>query len=552
MSQNMFCYQCQETAGCAGCTKSGVCGKGPRTAALQDMLVWVTKGLSEVAVRMREENQNVPDGVNSQVVENLFITITNANFDDEAIIRKIKETLEMKRELAKSLSGTEPMSPAALWDDGEHMEEKAKSVGVLSTEDEDIRSLRELITYGLKGMAAYLKHAAALEAKAENRNTADGKRDTAAFLEKALAATLNPALTAEELTALALETGEYGVTAMALLDEANTSSYGHPEITEVSIGVRKNPGILVSGHDLYDLEQLLEQTDGTGIDVYTHSEMLPAHYYPAFKKYSHFVGNYGNAWWKQKEEFEAFGGPILLTTNCLVPPRDSYKERLYTTGAVGYPGCRHIEAGEDGKKDFSQIINQAKQCPPPVELETGSIVGGFAHNQVLALAEPIVEAVKSGAIKKFVVMAGCDGRAPSRNYYTDFAKALPKEAVILTAGCAKYKYNKLNLGDIGGIPRVLDAGQCNDSYSLAVIALKLKEVFGLEDINDLPIIYNIAWYEQKAVIVLLALLSLGVKNIHLGPTLPAFLSPNVAKVLVQQFGIAGIGTVEDDMKLFFE
>lgn len=552
MENKMFCYQCQETAGCAGCTKSGVCGKGPCTAALQDMLVWVTKGLSEVAVRMREENQNVPDEVNSQVVENLFITITNANFDDEAIIRKIKETLEMKRELAKSLSGTEPMSPAALWDDAEHMEEKAKSVGVLSTEDEDIRSLRELITYGLKGMAAYLKHAAALEAKTENRNTADGKRDTAAFLEKALAATLNPALTAEELTALALETGEYGVTAMALLDEANTSSYGHPEITEVSIGVRKNPGILVSGHDLYDLEQLLEQTDGTGIDVYTHSEMLPAHYYPAFKKYSHFVGNYGNSWWKQKEEFEAFGGPILLTTNCLVPPRDSYKERLYTTGAVGYPGCRHIEAGEDGKKDFSQIINQAKQCPPPVELETGSIVGGFAHNQVLALAEPIVEAVKSGAIKKFVVMAGCDGRAPSRNYYTDFAKALPKDAVILTAGCAKYKYNKLNLGDIGGIPRVLDAGQCNDSYSLAVIALKLKEVFGLEDINDLPIIYNIAWYEQKAVIVLLALLSLGVKNIHLGPTLPVFLSPNVAKVLVQQFGIAGIGTVEDDMKLFFE
>ena len=552
MENKMFCYQCQETAGCAGCTKSGVCGKGPRTAALQDMLVWVTKGLSDVAVRMREENQNVPDEVNSRVVENLFITITNANFDDEAIIRKIKETLEMKREFAKSLSGMEPMSPAALWDDAEHMEEKAKSVGVLSTEDEDIRSLRELITYGLKGMAAYLKHAAALEAKAENRNTAEGKRDTAAFLEKALAATLNPALTAEELTALALETGEYGVTAMALLDEANTSSYGHPEITEVSIGVRKNPGILVSGHDLYDLEQLLEQTDGTGIDVYTHSEMLPAHYYPAFKKYSHFVGNYGNAWWKQKEEFEAFGGPILLTTNCLVPPRDSYKERLYTTGAVGYPGCRHIEAGEDGKKDFSQIINQAKQCPPPVELETGSIVGGFAHNQVLALAEPIVEAVKSGAIKKFVVMAGCDGRAPSRNYYTDFAKALPKDAVILTAGCAKYKYNKLNLGDIGGIPRVLDAGQCNDSYSLAVIALKLKEVFGLEDINDLPIIYNIAWYEQKAVIVLLALLSLGVKNIHLGPTLPAFLSPNVAKVLVQQFGIAGIGTVEDDMKLFFE
>lgn len=554
MENKMFCYQCQETAGCAGCTKSGVCGKGPRTAALQDMLIWVTKGISEAAVRMREENQNVPDEVNSQVIENLFVTITNANFDDEAIIRKTRETLAMKRDIINSLSTTEGLSEAALWDDAEHMEEKAKSVGVLSTEDEDIRSLRELITYGLKGMAAYLKHAAALERKAERvaGYNAAGKRDTEEFLEKALAATLNPDLTVQELTALALDTGEYGVTAMALLDEANTSSFGHPEITEVSIGVRKNPGILVSGHDLYDLEQLLEQTDGTGVDVYTHSEMLPAHYYPAFKKYSHFVGNYGNAWWKQKEEFEAFGGPVLLTTNCLVPPRDSYKERLYTTGAVGYPGCKHIEAGVDEKKDFSEIINHAKRCPAPVELETGSIVGGFAHNQVLALAEQIVEAVKSGAIKKFVVMAGCDGRAPSRNYYTDFAAALPKDTVILTAGCAKYKYNKLNLGDIGGIPRVLDAGQCNDSYSLAVIAMKLKEVFGLDDINDLPIIYNIAWYEQKAVIVLLALLSLGVKNIHLGPTLPAFLSPNVANVLVEQFGIAGIGTVEEDMKLFFE
>ena len=428
----------------------------------------------------------------------------------------------MKRDLIDCLSGTEGLSEAALWDDAEALEEKAKGIGVLSTEDEDIRSLRELITYGLKGMAAYLKHAAALERKAENGAGyhADGMRDAEEFLEKALAATLDQNMTVSELTALALETGEYGVKAMAILDEANTSAFGHPEITKVSIGVRKNPGILVSGHDLCDLEQLLEQTEGTGIDVYTHSEMLPAHYYPAFKKYAHFAGNYGNAWWKQKEEFEAFGGPVLLTTNCLVPPKDSYKGRLYTTGAVGYPGCKHIEAGADGTKDFTEMINQAKQCPAPVELETGSIVGGFAHNQVLALADPIVEAVKSGA--------------------------------ILTAGCAKYKYNKLNLGEIGGIPRVLDAGQCNDSYSLAVIALKLKEVFGLDDINDLPIIYNIAWYEQKAVIVLLALLSLGVKNIHLGPTLPAFLSPNVANVLVEQFGIAGIRTAEEDMKIFFE
>ena len=554
MENRMFCYQCQETAGCSGCTKSGVCGKGPRTAALQDMLVWVTKGISEAAVRLREENRNVPDEVNSRVMENLFITITNGNFDDEAIIRRIRRTLAMKRDLIDCLSGTEGLSEAALWDDAEAMEEKAKGIGVLSTEDEDIRSLRELITYGLKGMAAYLKHAAALERKAENGAVyqADGMRDAEEFLEKALAATLDQNMTVSELTALALETGEYGVKAMAILDEANTSAFGHPEITKVSIGVRKNPGILVSGHDLCDLEQLLEQTEGTGIDVYTHSEMLPAHYYPAFKKYAHFAGNYGNAWWKQKEEFEAFGGPVLLTTNCLVPPKDSYKGRLYTTGAVGYPGCKHIEAGADGTKDFTEMINQAKQCPAPVELETGSIVGGFAHNQVLALADPIVEAVKSGAIKKFVVMAGCDGRAPSRNYYTDFARALPKDTVILTAGCAKYKYNKLNLGEIGGIPRVLDAGQCNDSYSLAVIALKLKEVFGLDDINDLPIIYNIAWYEQKAVIVLLALLSLGVRNIHLGPTLPAFLSPNVANVLVEQFGIAGIRTVEEDMKIFFE
>lgn len=550
MENGMFCYQCQETAGCSGCTKSGVCGKGPRTAALQDMVVWLTKGLSEAAVRMREERLSVPDSLNRQVIENLFITITNANFDDEAIISNIRETLRLKRKLVGQLADRTGLSEAAVWDEIEQLEEKASQVGVLSTKDEDIRSLRELITYGLKGLAAYLKHAAVLEERLEC-GAAVKAEETGQFLQKALALTLNPDLTAADLTDLALETGKYGVAAMALLDQANTEAFGHPEITEVNIGVGNNPGILVSGHDLYDLEQLLEQTKGTGVDVYTHSEMLPAHYYPAFKKYPHFVGNYGNAWWKQKEEFEAFGGPILLTTNCLVPPKESYKGRLYTTGAVGFPGGSHIEAGPDGRKDFSEIIEQAKKCPAPTELETGRIVGGFAHNQVLSLADQIVAAVKSGAIKKFVVMAGCDGRSKARNYYTDFAKALPKDTVILTAGCAKYKYNKLDLGDIGGIPRVLDAGQCNDSYSLAVIALKLKEVFRLSDINDLPIIYNIAWYEQKAVIVLLALLYLGVKKIHLGPTLPAFLSPNVAEVLVKQFGIAGIGTVEEDMELFF-
>lgn len=554
MENGMFCYQCQETAGCSGCTKSGVCGKGPRTAALQDMVVWLTKGLSEAAVRMREERLSVPDSlnrqVNRQVIENLFITITNANFDDEAIISNIRETLRLKRKLVGQLPDRTGLSEAAVWDEIEQLEEKASQVGVLSTKDEDIRSLRELIIYGLKGMAAYLKHAAVLEERLECGGAVKVE-ETGQFLQKALALTLNPDLTAADLTDLALETGKYGVAAMALLDQANTETFGHPEITEVNIGVGTNPGILVSGHDLYDLELLLEQTEGTGVDVYTHSEMLPAHYYPAFKKYPHFVGNYGNAWWKQKEEFEAFGGPILLTTNCLVPPKESYKGRLYTTGAVGFPGCSHIEARPDGRKDFSEIIEQAKKCPAPTELETGRIVGGFAHNQVLSLADQIVAAVKSGAIKKFVVMAGCDGRSKARNYYTDFAKALPKDTVILTAGCAKYKYNKLDLGDIGGIPRVLDAGQCNDSYSLAVIALKLKEVFGLSDINDLPIIYNIAWYEQKAVIVLLALLYLGVKKIHLGPTMPAFLSPNVAEVLVKQFGIAGIGTVEEDMELFF-
>ena len=544
MNQTMFCYQCQETAGCTGCTRVGVCGKKPDLAAMQDLLVFVTKGLSAVTTQLRAEGVEISTDINHLITLNLFVTITNANFDKDAIVSRIHTSLEVKRNLIKQLSTSSSLPSAALWDGTEDsFEEKAAEVGVLSTKDEDIRSLRELITYGLKGLSAYSKHANALLHDDENVD---------AFLQKALAATLDDSLGAEELVALALEVGKYGVDGMALLDKANTETYGNPEITKVNIGVRNNPAILVSGHDLKDLEMLLEQTKGTGVDVYTHSEMLPAHYYPAFKKYPNFVGNYGNAWWKQKEEFESFNGPILMTTNCIVPPKDSYKDRLYTTGAAGYPGCKHI-AGEIGeKKDFSEIIEQAKHCAAPAEIERGEILGGFAHNQVLALADSIVDAVKSGAIKKFVVMAGCDGRAKSRNYYTDFAKALPKDAVILTAGCAKYKYNKLDLGDIGGIPRVLDAGQCNDSYSLAVIALKLKEVFGLDDINDLPIVYNIAWYEQKAVIVLLALLYLGVKNIHLGPTLPAFLSPNVAKVLVENFGIAGIGTVEDDLKLFFE
>ena len=544
MTENkMFCYQCQETAGCTGCTRSGVCGKTPDVAAMQDLLVWVTKGLSAVTTRLRAEGKAVEPQVNHLITWNLFTTITNANFDKEAIIAQVRDTLAVKAELLSQLADRSGLPEAALWTDGEPAYAvQAARVGVLATKDEDIRSLRELITYGLKGLAAYTKHANALLRE-------DGAVD--AFLQKALAATLDDSLTAEDLTALALETGKYGVQGMALLDEANTSAYGNPEITRVNIGVGKNPGILVSGHDLRDLEMLLQQTQGTGVDVYTHSEMLPAHYSPAFKKYPNFVGNYGNAWWKQTEEFASFNGPILMTTNCIVPPRDSYKDRLYTTGAAGYPGCTHIPGGAGEEKDFSALIEHAKRCAPPEEIETGEIVGGFAHAQVLALADKVVEAVKSGAIRKFVVMAGCDGRAKSRSYYTEFAKALPKDTVILTAGCAKYKYNKLDLGDIGGIPRVLDAGQCNDSYSLAVIALKLKEVFGLEDINDLPIVYNIAWYEQKAVIVLLALLSLGVKNIHLGPTLPAFLSPNVAKVLTDSFGIAGITTVEDDLALFF-
>ena len=543
MKNKMFCYQCQETAGCTGCTMSGVCGKKPDVAAMQDLLVYTTKGLSAVTTAVRAEGGTISTNVNHLITLNLFTTITNANFDKEMIIARIRETLLIKDELLATLGDTSVLPEAALWNGPEsEFASKAAGVGVLSTEDEDIRSLRELITYGLKGLSAYSKHANAL---------LQDNEEIDAFLQRALASTLDDTLTAEALTALALETGKYGVEGMALLDQANTQSYGNPEITKVNIGVGSRPGILVSGHDLRDLEMLLEQTQGTGIDVYTHSEMLPAHYYPAFKKYSNFIGNYGNAWWKQKEEFESFHGPILMTTNCIVPPKDSYRDRLYTTGAAGYPGCKHIPGEIGEKKDFSVLIEHAKKCAPPAKLEQGEIIGGFAHAQVLALADKIVGAVKSGAIRKFVVMAGCDGRAKSRNYYTDFAKALPKDTVILTAGCAKYKYNKLDLGDIGGIPRVLDAGQCNDSYSLAVIALKLKEVFGLDDINDLPIVYNIAWYEQKAVIVLLALLYLGVKNIHLGPTLPAFLSPNVAKILTENFGIAGIGTVEDDIKMFF-
>lgn len=543
MDYQMFCYQCQETAGCSGCTRAGVCGKTADVANMQDLLVYVTKGLSAVTTQLRREGKTIEPSVNHRVTLNLFITITNANFDKEMITKAIEETLHIKQELLKQVVNQTRLPQAALWEGTvSQFEQKAKEVGVLTTENEDIRSLRELITYGLKGLSAYTKHANALLKDNEEIDS---------FIQRALASTLDDSLTLNDLIALTMETGKYGVEGMALLDQANTQAYGNPRISKVKLGVNKNPGILVSGHDLRDLEMLLEQTQGTGVDVYTHSEMLPAHYYPAFKKYPNFVGNYGNAWWRQKEEFESFGGPILMTTNCIVPPKDSYKDRLYTTGAAGYPGCRHI-AGEIGeKKDFSEIIAKAKTCPPPTEIETGEIVGGFAHNQVIELADKIVDAVKEGAIKKFVVMAGCDGRASSRSYYTDFAKALPKDTVILTAGCAKYRYNKLNLGEIGGIPRVLDAGQCNDSYSLAVIAMKLKEVFGLEDINDLPIVYNIAWYEQKAVIVLLALLYLGVKNIHLGPTLPAFLSPNVAKVLVDNFGIAGITTVDQDMEIFF-
>lgn len=569
MENNMFCFQCQETAGNKGCTKVGVCGKSADLANMQDLLIYVTKGLSEVTTKLREEGKEVSKELNHYITLNLFTTITNANFDDEVFYIRVKETLAKKNELIEKLSSKEGLSEAAVWDissdnktgilgaiknlvngnkDAEEinkiLKDKSQSneVGVLSTENEDMRSLRELITYGLKGLSAYSKHANALGYDNEEID---------AFMQETLAKLLDDTLSVDDLVALTLETGKVGVDGMALLDTANTSSYGNPEITKVNIGVGKNPGILVSGHDLADIEQLLIQTQGTGVDVYTHSEMLPAHYYPQLKKYSNLVGNYGNAWWKQKEEFESFNGPILMTTNCIVPPKDSYKDRMFTTGAAGFAGCKHIEGEAGSVKDFSEIIELAKTCKAPTEIETGEIIGGFAHEQVFALADTVVEAVKSGAIKKFVVMAGCDGRASKRNYYTDFAKALPKDTVILTAGCAKYKYNKLDLGDIGGIPRVLDAGQCNDSYSLALIALKLKEVFELSDINELPIIYNIAWYEQKAVIVLLSLLYLGVKEIHLGPTLPAFLSPNVANVLVENFGIGGISTVEEDMEMFF-
>lgn len=541
MDTPMFCFQCQETAGCKGCTRSGVCGKTPDVAAMQDLLIYVTKGISQVASALRAEGKEVTKDTNHLVTTNLFTTITNANFDKEAIIKRIEDTLVAKKQLLAELSSTEGLPEAALWEGTrDSFEEKARTVGVLATEDEDVRSLRELITYGLKGLAAYSKHANVLGRDADEID---------AFIQQTLAKVTDDSLTVDDLVALTLETGSFGVKGMALLDSANTEMYGNPEVTEVEIGVRKNPAILISGHDLKDLEMLLEQTAGTGVDVYTHSEMLPAHYYPAFKKYPHFAGNYGNAWWQQTTEFEKFNGAILMTTNCIVPPKASYKDRMWTTGAAGYPGCGHIEADENGYKDFTPIIEQAKTLPSPTEIEHGTIVGGFAHEQVFALADKVVAAVKSGAIRKFVVMAGCDGRQKTRSYYTEFAEKLPKDVVILTAGCAKYRYNKLNLGDIDGIPRVLDAGQCNDSYSLALIALKLKEIFGLDDINDLPLAFNIAWYEQKAVIVLLALLSLGVKNIHLGPTLPAFLSPNVAKVLVDNFGIAGITTVDDDLKL---
>ncbi|WP_206457835.1 hydroxylamine reductase [Anaerovorax sp. IOR16] len=541
---SMFCFQCQETAKGTGCEIRGVCGKNEEVAKLQDLLIYTVKGVSQIVVKGNLNTETIND-VNHEVLNSLFMTITNANFDDAAIEQQIKKMISLRNEL-KNVAKTDNLHDAATFeaDTRTSMFEKAASVGVLSTEDEDVRSLREMIIYGIKGMAAYAEHA---------KNLGKEELDIYTFIYDAMAATLDDTLTADELVALTLKTGEYGVKVMALLDEANTSKYGHPEITTVDIGVKNNPAILISGHDLTDLEQLLEQTKDTGVDVYTHGEMLPAHYYPYFKKYNHFVGNYGNAWWKQVEEFESFHGPILFTTNCIVPPRSKeVQSRIFTTGAAGFPGCKHITADENGKKDFSKIVELAKTLPAPDEIETGSIVGGFAHNQVIALADKVVDAVKSGAIKKFFVMAGCDGRMKSREYYTEFAQKLPKDTVILTAGCAKYRYNKLDLGDIGGIPRVLDAGQCNDSYSLAVIALKLKEVFGLDNVNDLPIAYNIAWYEQKAVIVLLALLYLGVKNIHLGPTLPGFLSPNVAKVLVEKFGIAGIGDVESDIELFMK
>jgi len=541
MDTKMFCFQCQETARNFGCTQVGVCGKQPETSNLMDLMIWVTKGLSQITTRLRAEGRQIDKDVNHLVTYNLFQTITNANFDDDKVVERILLTIAKKEQLLADLADKKDLSSAALFNnvDTSTYAELSKTVGVLAQSNEDVRSLKELITYGLKGICAYTKHA---------NNLINESEELDAFIQRALSDLLEKK-SVDELVALTLETGKWGVAGMALLDTANTSTYGHPEITKVKLGVGKNPGILISGHDLRDLEMLLEQTQGTGVDVYTHSEMLPAHYYPAFKKYPNFYGNYGNAWWMQKKEFESFNGPILMTTNCIVPPAESYKARLFTTGATGFPGCKHISGSIGEQKDFSEIIALAKTCAAPTQIEDGELVGGFAHEQVFALADKVVDAVKSGAIKKFVVMGGCDGRSKSRDYYTEFAKALPKDTVILTAGCAKYKYIKLNLGDIGGIPRVLDAGQCNDSYSLALIALKLKEIFGVDDINDLPIAYNIAWYEQKAVIVLLALLYLGVKNIHLGPTLPAFLSPNVANVLVENFGISGISSVEDDLKV---
>ncbi len=541
MDTKMFCFQCQETARNFGCTQVGVCGKQPETSNLMDLMIWVTKGLSQITTRLRAEGRQIDKDVNHLVTYNLFQTITNANFDDDKVVERILLTIAKKEQLLADLADRKDLSAAALFNnvDTSTYAELSKTVGVLAQSNEDVRSLKELITYGLKGVCAYTKHA---------NNLINESEELDAFIQRALSDLLEKK-SVDELVALTLETGKWGVAGMALLDTANTSTYGHPEITKVKLGVGKNPGILISGHDLRDLEMLLEQTQGTGVDVYTHSEMLPAHYYPAFKKYPNFYGNYGNAWWMQKKEFESFNGPILMTTNCIVPPAESYKARLFTTGATGFPGCKHISGSIGEQKDFSEIIALAKTCAAPTQIEDGELVGGFAHEQVFALADKVVDAVKSGAIKKFVVMGGCDGRSKSRDYYTEFAKALPKDTVILTAGCAKYKYIKLNLGDIGGIPRVLDAGQCNDSYSLVLIALKLKEIFGVDDINDLPIAYNIAWYEQKAVIVLLALLYLGVKNIHLGPTLPAFLSPNVANVLVENFGISGISSVEDDLKV---
>lgn len=543
----MFCYQCQETAKGIGCTFAGVCGKRASTSSAIDILLFAVRGVSIVADALRIKGSKVDEKVNLFVTDALFSTITNANFDDESILSRVKKGFAIRNELlaaAKQENIEVPQVDEITWngEDKDYLE-KAKTVGVLREQNEDLRSLKELVLYGLKGMAAYHEHAIRLGFNEDSIH---------AFTQSAIAQMATKSMTADELVKLVMQTGKFGVDAMALLDKANTSRYGNPEITKVNLGVGANPGILISGHDLRDIEQLLEQTEGTGVDVYTHGEMLPAHYYPAFKKYKHFTGNYGNAWWKQREEFAQFNGPIVFTTNCIVPPMENavYKSRIFTSNSTGFPGCKHIETDENGHKDFSEVIALAKTCKAPVALESGEIVGGFAHNQVLALADKVVDAVKSGAIRKFIVMAGCDGRMKNREYYTEFAKALPKDCVILTAGCAKYKYNKLNLGDINGIPRVLDAGQCNDSYSLAVIALKLKEVFGLDDINKLPIVYNIAWYEQKAVIVLLALLYLGVKNIHLGPTLPAFLSPNVAKVLVDNFGIAGIGTVDEDLKIF--